>query len=806
MFKHKRLSATVALALIGTAVFACGPFFPQQLLDDRAGTLRGTPQNTFAWEAARLLVPSDKLRAVESHGDDNPPQAASDDALSPELRATVEAMSLAANGDEAYAKGAGLPEATRLYRAAVVDYRKNDLAAASKRFDQVLALPGDGGKVYLARAAYMLGQTQALASGHCDDCDRAAASAAAAKAFAQVRTLVQAGAPDAQGLAVASYGEEARLSLRPPGKDATACDWTAAGGTDAPDDTGDAPAAETSTAAPTDGPVSTEACIASLEPAALKRAIGLYAEQAARGSQSGMLSLRYLAAHSFAAPAQVQALIDDPIAQRLLVVYALGYIDDVDTKSPGADYWEGNDAAKGKPGIQPNTVIVVLVDAIAKRGLDHVGSADRLAALAYRAGRYDLALQLVGKTASPLSAWVRAKLALRKGDLAGANAAYADAIKAFPHNDAVEPESAQLIQGEQGVLALARGEYVEAMTHLYDTAQQDAASGGNQDEDNPGVGYADDAAYVAERVLTLDELKQFVDAHVPPPPPPAANKPSDTYSPPLVANEIRQLLARRLMRAGRYDDAQAYFSAGKDKDAGDVDLRAKAHDYAQAMHDAEHAWTALGRARGAWAAAVIARENGMELLGFEQHPDYFDNGGSFDAGNGRAKLEGEFVTAGEHQRFDGSHAQPEFRLHYRYVAADLAVQAADQVPERSQAFAATLCHATGWMMDGPPDYNDEDAEATDKTPAHVSERTKRIDAYYGRYVKHGAHVAWARNWGQDCKDPDFDAAARMVKAQRVAMVKHAIRHYLVVEIGVVVLVVAGFVLLVVRRRRRRKVA
>jgi hypothetical protein len=42
--------------------------FPLQLLDDRAGTLSNTPANSFAWEAAHLVTPADKLQADEGSG------------------------------------------------------------------------------------------------------------------------------------------------------------------------------------------------------------------------------------------------------------------------------------------------------------------------------------------------------------------------------------------------------------------------------------------------------------------------------------------------------------------------------------------------------------------------------------------------------------------------------------------------------------------------------------------------------------------------------------------------------------------
>ncbi|MCY0506101.1 hypothetical protein OVV80_27370, partial [Klebsiella pneumoniae] len=76
---------------------------------------------------------------------------------------------------------------------------------------------------------------------------------------------------------------------------------------------------------------------------------------------------------------------------------------------------------------KPEPVLVTLVEALAKVAPDKVASADRLASLNYQLGRYDDAERLVAKADGPLAAWVRAKLALRKGDRDAAARAYAEA-------------------------------------------------------------------------------------------------------------------------------------------------------------------------------------------------------------------------------------------------------------------------------------------------------------------------------------------------------------------------------------------
>ena len=163
-------------------------------------------------------------------------------------------------------------------------------------------------------------------------------------------------------------------------------------------------------------------------------------------------------------------------------------------------------------------------------------------------------------------------------------------------------------------------------------------------------------------------------------------------------------------------------------------------------------------------------------------------------------MKGPEVTDGERQRFKDSVAQPDYRLHYRYLAADRAAAAADLLPPRSQAFAATLCQATHWMLEGPPDYNQAADGEEGKAP---NERQRRARQYYDRYVKQGPYVEWADDFGWSCEEPDFDRARTLKRAQQVAAVKHVIRRWLPLEIGVALVALGGLAWLLVRRRRRR---
>ena len=807
MFKRSWIVAAVVAGLAGAVAWACGPMFPNQLLDHRGDTLKAVPQNSFAFEATHLLVATDKLAVEEPSLYDDGGQHKDDAAQAKSLGISiaqlgrVDTLRALDDGDAAYAQGSDLPEDLRAYTAGAVDYARGHEDKASLRFEQVLALPPAQATLRGVWAAYMLGRIHAAnaASASNDATAFSRERAAAAKAFQLTRTRAVEGALDSQGLAVSSFGEEARLYLYGHG---TQCNWNDLYGV------ADANNSEDGDATHTQG--ANAACGDGVPAADLKRAITLYAAQAGHGSNVGVQSLVAIADYAMRHPQRMAELIDNPVSQRLLVAYALARMGGSSEETP----------AGSAP--KPDQPLLALVQAIEQRGMDKLEGADRLAALAYQTGRYELAAKLVDKSSGPLAEWVRAKLALQKGDLAAASASYAAAAKAFPKagdaQAAIEPSNANLITGEQGVLALARGEYVEAMGHLYDAAVAVGGDGNVYDWDleTTSYGYGNDAMYIAERVLTVDELKSFVDARAPATPLTSKSPSSDDayrYRSP-IADSLRWVLARRLMRSGRYGDALPYFPADNDwrfgtyGDDGKLQVqsfRTPALSYAKALHDSEHAWTDIGKAQALYAAAVIAREHGMQILGYEQGPDYTDSEGSYQGGSGQTpqSLQQAYVTEGERQRYAASEAKPNYRFHYRYIAADQANRAADLLPPRSQAFAAVLCQATGWMMEGPPDYEDHYQGYGEPAPSEPSERLRRVKAYYQRYVKQGAYVEWAGGFGTGCEVPDFDRARALKRSEQVAAIKHAVRHGWPLELGAVLVLMGGLVAWIARRRRRK---
>jgi hypothetical protein len=718
MFGRKlALAAVLAAAGIAGAI-ACGPDFPWQLLDDRNQTLKATPENSFAFEAAHLVPkPADQLKAAELDQWATAPDesaaltAAEDQGLTHDQASTIENMRIAGSGDQAFAMGDGLPADVRLYTAGAVAFHADKNPEAAARFEAVLALPAAQRRLRGVWAAFMLGRIAALQGD----------MTKAAQDFQLARYLAAHGGADPLGLAVGSFGAEGKIHFE-----------NAVGalvGTPPPapaDGTTDVSAADETGPGFTLPTASVDTYRRELHAAAV-----LYAEQAARGSDSGVQSLRIIAENLVEAPERMAVGASDPFLERLLAVYVLSWTNDDVSQTQGFNNFAAQakpDAGVGLKGAKVNPLVPSLIAAIEKSGVGHPAFADRLAALAYRSGRYDLAARMTALSNSPLSHWVQAKLALQKGDLAAAAAQYAAASRGFPATGSVSPENQILVQGENGTLALARGDYLDALDKLYPVAGT----------------YPGDVAYIAERVLTTDELKTYVDEHVPAP---QAAPPNTAPSP---AATLRNLLARRLMRDGRYSDADDYFTDAKTRETADI--------YAAALEAGQSDWGRVDRANALFDAAKIARESGMEILGTEADPDYAFTEGAFSFGEGQTDPKGAYVTADERARFAASKPDPNLRFHYRYIAVDLVNKAADLLPPRSQAFAAVLCTASGWMMET------EGGDARNK-------------ALYRRYVKEGPFVPWAKHFGAKCPAPDFAGAIYLERVTPLRVMRHFVSHH-----------------------------
>lgn len=710
------VSLVAAASLAAFAAVACGPDF-EQLLIDRQQTLEapvGVDFGRLARQFGAALQPAPE-----------PPTAAASEALAAarsaddrdSAMARVEGLAQAdrivtlrstGDGDAAFAAGGDLPPVYRLYAAAAVDFRagmptacsdtgaaeSTALAAsapalasaasmssqdeapcvapgpeqlkrlrrAAARFEALLKLDARTTRPRSAWAAFSLGRVRRQL-GEPD---------AAVAAFRLTRQRVAHGASDPLQLATGSLGEEARVEL----------------------ERGD-----------------------------VARAVALYDQQAASGGADAdvaVQSLQQVAARVYRSDSYEDA-VADPGIRRLLVTWLLAVGVPPDEPPPVAEGAASN-AAHAPTHSPAANRMVTLLGAIASVGAKHgpLQDADRVAALAYQAGRYPVATRFAAQSHSPLALWIQAKLALRAGDQERAASLYAQAVEAMAGSSQARASALDggRLTAEDGTIRLARGDFVQSLELWWSVGDR----------------YWMDLAYVAERVVTTDDLKAFVDAHVPA----SVPEPIHTHDDELDSHadyptgQLRDLLARRLMRDGRVDEAMAYFHDPA-RHWPNPRVRAQAVAYRQAIGEARAASSRIERARHTFAAARLVRADGLDLFGYELSPDAAVMQGNFEFQE-QPPAVGPQATADEAQRVHATAAVPPGRFHYRGQAALLAQKAADDLPPRSQAYAAVLCHAAGWTRDRQPAI---------------------AQALYKRYIRNGASFAWASHFGSDCPEPDF---------------------------------------------------
>ncbi len=464
--------------------------------------------------------------------------------------------------------------------------------------------------------------------------------------FKQVRELARKGFVDSLGLAVASLGLEGRVYLR-----------------------------QTNYA----------------------RAIELYLEQFATGDSGAAASLRFVAAQALKSdPATLEALARDARAQRVLTAYLVS--------EPLSDPGEAEGADRSLNHARR------WLAAVESAGIRDLDSAEKLALAAYRVNQMDLAQRWIKRAPNaPVAQWLEAKLLLRAGKLDQAARLLARVAPLFPVEartnevprvalkDALYVPEGSLssgcvpverqVLGELGALRLARREYAKALDALLN------------------AGFWMDAAYVAERVLTVDELKKYVDSHWPAVSANQVAEETEQYgeqeiSPARLREQIRYLLARRLARAFRSHEARQYYPA---------QWLAQFDEFVRVLGAAwDESLPSDQRARAFFAAAWITRTNGMELIGTEVEPDWHIHQGDFEEGVWlRDRLEPPaasvvLASADELSRAAQHVPEPPARFHYRYQAAALAWEAARLMPDNSDETARVLWTAGTWLKNRDP--------------------------------------------------------------------------------------------------------
>jgi hypothetical protein len=114
----------------------------------------------------------------------------------------------------------------------------------------------------------------------------------------------------------------------------------------------------------------------------------------------------------------------------------------------------------------------------------------------------------------------------------------------------------------------------------------------------------------------------------------------------------------------------------------------------------------------------MMRARGLELSGTEAAPDWASLDGMYSLpATEEIRRQGQGVNPGasfhvvratpaELERADRHAPRPDARFHYRYVAADLAWDAARLMPDESDATARVLATAGTWLKTRDPEFAD----------------------------------------------------------------------------------------------------
>ncbi|HKI00620.1 MAG TPA: hypothetical protein VKK31_01450 [Thermoanaerobaculia bacterium] len=414
-------------------------------------------------------------------------------------------------------------------------------------------------------------------------------------------------------------------------------------------------------------------------------ALPLYLRQMRTGDPSALQSIRVTARKALEEPESLKAIAGSSDAEPIMTAYVISRWDRIDYDGP-------LDPAPARKWLEA-------IKAVNPKNVDGAP----LAWVAYRAGDFAAAEEWLKRASGPMASWIQAKLLMRAGKLAEAESALNAIRGRLPmgpgpdhdpwqaYENQVYPALSPHAQGDSGAVQLARGDYTGALGALLYN------------------GYWTDAAYVAERVLTTDELREYAGDD----PALAAHRPegyADGWELPFtglvmpdkerIAYDLRYLVGRRLAREGRYAEAEKFLPTL---------LRSPLTMLARSAAEGNDARRpAEERARSLFKAACVTRHQGLELLGTELEPDWFVHEGQYEQEPfAKARAGGAFKRLGptpdERQRAAKSQVKPAKRFHYRYRAADLARSAADLLPDGSVQKARMLATAGNWLEGRDPE-------------------------------------------------------------------------------------------------------
>jgi hypothetical protein len=323
-------------------------------------------------------------------------------------------------------------------------------------------------------------------------------------------------------------------------------------------------------------------------------AFAAYLKMPMRGEGNAVNSSYRLASRLCDEP-DLSAYVHDPDLRRLITLYlAAGGSNNTDYRMSHAEARE---------------VSAAWLDALAKADVDLGFDLVRIAMLQHRTGRWQECLKTTRRLPvdEPMAMLLASRCSLRlNGDIdvsrkildvaggAQTTVPVRDLSKApghaIPEEDFTEhieltekTKLRQRTEGERAMIELAQGRFAEALDFF---AKGD---------------YTEETSFVAECVMTIDELKAFVDQR-------RKAAPAGTTKGPAIDDRFptKKILASRLFRAGRLEEALDYVSP---------EIKAQANNYVLFMRLAERTDIAdRTKADAYWRAALIVHQIGEEIL------------------------------------------------------------------------------------------------------------------------------------------------------------------------------------------------
>lgn len=355
------------------------------------------------------------------------------------------------------------------------------------------------------------------------------------------------------------------------------------------------------------------------------------------------------------------------------------------------------------------------LETVEKADLKQFDGAASLGWVAYTSGKFEEAERWakLEKPASPLSRWLLAKLALRKGAFEEASQLMGGIVNELPGGVGFRYDNGSLPKSsaaaDLGASLLAQGKFTESLTAFLEGACWR------------------DAAYVAERALTTKELVQYVNEK-------ATLSPQERSQPPgeeeietpataawRMKNNLMALLGRRLIREGNpaagrvwlpeearksFDEFQSLNASGGDAKLPKMERAKALFKAARLMKSSGDSWrgTAEDVDRDDW--GQYSQGGGDPLINSrlrgQMPPD--ENSGEGDAkeaGAPSAKAMPIFIpsTLPERKRIAQSHPERELTRPYTRFAAELALKAAALLPDNAEETADVLNRAGRWIQD-----------------------------------------------------------------------------------------------------------